>query len=99
MEDDVTMKVSEPALALLSEEVRKSGLLGQVMKLSQPDKEALIRYLKNEVDREERFRTDEFGRIRLTQEMKDAALKAERDFENGKCFSEADFKERFAKSL
>ena len=99
MEDDVTMKVSEPALALLSEEVRKSGLLGQVMKLSQPDKEALIRYLKNEVDREERFRTDEFGRIRLTQEMKDAALKAERDFENGKCFSEADFKERFAKWL
>ena len=99
MEDDVTMKVSEPALALLSEEVRKSGLLGQVMKLSQPDKEALIMYLKNEVDREERFRTDEFGRIRLTQEMKDAALKAERDFENGKCFSEADFKERFAKWL
>ena len=99
MEDDVTMKVSEPALALLSEEVRKSGLLGQVMKLSQPDKEALIMYLKNEVDREERFRTDEFGRIRLTQEMKDAALKAERDFENGKCFSEADFKERFEKWL
>ena len=69
------------------------------MKLSQPDKEALIMYLKNDVDREERFRTDEFGRIRLTQEMKDAALKAERDFENGKCFSEADFKERFAKWL
>ena len=69
------------------------------MKLSQPDKEALIMYLKNEVDREERFRTDEFGRIRLTQEMKDAALKAERDLENGKCFSEADFKERFAKWL
>ena len=99
MEDDVTMKVSEPALALLSEEVRKSGLLGQIMKLSQPDKEALIMYLKKDVDNEERFRTDEFGRIRLTQEMKDAALKAERDFENGKCFSEADFKERFAKWL
>ena len=53
MEDDVTMKVSEPAALL----------------------------------------------IKLTQEMKDAALKAERDFENGKCFSEADFKERFAKWL
>ena len=76
-----------------------SYLCNVIMKLSQPDKEALIRYLKNEVDREERFRTDEFGRIRLTQEMKDAALKAERDFENGKCFSEADFKERFAKWL
>lgn len=99
MEDDVTMKVSEPPAALLSEEVRKSGLLGQVMKLSQPDKEALIMYLKNDVEKNERFRTDEFGRIKLTQEMKDAALKAERDFENGKCFSEADFKERFAKWL
>ena len=61
MEDDVTMKVSEPPAALLSEEVRKSGLLGQVMKLSQPDKEALIMYLKNDVEKNERFRTDEFG--------------------------------------
>ena len=99
MEDDVTMKVSEPPAALLSEEVRKSGLLGQIMKLSQPDKEALIMYLKKDVDNEERFRTDEFGRIKLTQEMKNAVLKAERDFENGKCFSESDFKERFAKWL
>lgn len=31
--------------------------------------------------------------------MKAAALKAERDFEAGKCFSEADFKERFVKWL
>jgi hypothetical protein len=37
--------------------------------------------------------------IELTAEMKAAALKAERDFEDGKCFSEADFKERFAKWL
>ena len=37
--------------------------------------------------------------IELTAEMKAAALKAERDFEAGKCFSEADFKERFAKWL
>ena len=35
----------------------------------------------------------------LTAEMKAAALRAERDFEAGKCFSEADFKERFAKWL
>ena len=37
--------------------------------------------------------------IELAAEMKVAALKAERDFEAGKCFSEADFKERFAKWL
>ena len=37
--------------------------------------------------------------IELTEEMKAAALRAERDFEAGKCFSEADFKERFAKWL
>ena len=37
--------------------------------------------------------------IELTAEMKAAALRAERDFETGKCFSEADFKERFVKWL
>lgn len=37
--------------------------------------------------------------IELTAEMKTAALRAERDFEAGKCFSEADFKERFSKWL
>ncbi len=37
--------------------------------------------------------------IELTGEMKDAALKAERDYEAGKCFSEADFKKRFSKWL
>ena len=37
--------------------------------------------------------------IELTAEMKAAALRAERDFEDGKCFSEADFKERFVKWL
>ena len=37
--------------------------------------------------------------IELTADMKTAALRAERDFEAGKCFSEADFKERFVKWL
>lgn len=37
--------------------------------------------------------------IKLTADMKAAALRAERDFEDGKCFSEADFKERFVKWL
>lgn len=37
--------------------------------------------------------------IELTADMKAAALKAERDFEAGKCFYEADFKERFVKWL
>ena len=99
MEDNDIMIAAEPAAALLSENVRKSGLLSQVMKLSQPDKVALIAYLSKDVAKEESFKTDEFGRIKLTQEMRDAAVKAERDYENGKCLSEADFKERFAKWL
>jgi hypothetical protein len=37
------------------------------------------------------FKTDNFGRIKLTQEMRDAAIKAEHDFEEGKCYTEADF--------
>lgn len=43
------------------------------------------------------IKTDDFGRIKLTQEMRDAAIKAGHDFEEGKCFTEADFNERFAK--
>jgi hypothetical protein len=51
------------------------------------------------VAKEESFKADEFGRIKLTPEMRDAVVKAERDYEDDKCFSEADFKERFAKWL
>ncbi len=43
------------------------------------------------------FKTDDLGRIKLTQEMRYAAIKAEHDLEEGKCFTEADFNERFAK--
>ena len=99
MEENDVMIAAEPAAALLSEEVRRSGILSQVMKLSQPDKVALIAYLKKGMETEEPFKTDEFGRIKLTQEMRDAAMKAERDYEDGKCLAEADFKERFAKWL
>ena len=99
MKEKDTMTAAEPAAALLSEDVRKSGLLAQVMKLSQPDKVALVKYLNKDMEMETPFDSDEFGRIKLTSEMKDAALRAERDFEAGKCFSEADFKERFAKWL
>ena len=94
-----TMIAAEPAAALLSEDVRKSGLLAQVMKLSQSDKVALVKYLNKDMERETPFDSDEFGRIKLSSEMKAAALRAERDFETGKCFSEADFKERFVKWL
>lgn len=99
MEDKDKMKVSEPAAALLSEDVRKSGLLNQVMNLSQPDKVALAAYLSKDIKVNKAFGTDEFGRILLTKEMRDAAVKGDRDFEDGKCFTEADFKERFAKWL
>ena len=99
VDSDNEQIVSEPAAALLSEEVRTGGLLSQVMKLSQSDKVALVRYLNQEVDKEEPFKTDEFGRIILTQEMRNAVKRAEQDFEDGKCLSESDFNERFAKWL
>ena len=35
----------------------------------------------------------------LIKEMRDAAMKAEREYEDGKCHTEADFKEKFAKWL
>ena len=99
MEEDNIQKVSEPAATMLSEEVRRSGLLSQVMKLSQPDKVALIKYLNNNIGREPLFQPDEFGKIKLTSKMRAAVAKAERDLEEGRCFSEADFKNRFAKWL
>lgn len=99
MEEKDILKASEPAAALLSEEVRRSSLLSQIMNLSQPDKVALIKYLRQDTNSDERFKSDELGRILLTKEMREAVTKAERDYENGKCFSEADFKERFAKWL
>ena len=99
MKDKESMTVAEPVAATLSESVRSSGLLGQVMSLSQLDKKALIKYLRKDVEKEEPFQTDEFGRVSLTTEMKEDVAKAERDLEKGKCFSEADFKERFAKWL
>ena len=60
------------------------------MKLSQPDKVALMAYLSKDMHTEETFKTDEFGRIKLTKEMREAVVKAERDFEDGKCLTEAD---------
>ena len=44
-------------------------------------------------------KTDEVGRIMLTKNMREAVVRAERDMEEGKCLSESDFKERFAKWL
>ena len=97
MEDNDIMIAAEPAAATLSESVTRSGLLGQLMGLSRNDKVALIKYLKEDTGTEDVFKTDEVGRIALTKQMRDAVLKAERDFEEGKCLSESDFKEHFAK--
>ena len=99
MEDNETMIVQEPAVAALSENVSRSGLLGLVKGLSHPDKLALISYLKKDVGQEEPFRTDEFGRIILTKKMRDAVHLAERDLEEGKCYTESEFKARFSKWL
>ena len=99
MEDNETKIVQEPAVAALSENVSRSGLLGLVKGLSHPDKVALISYLKKDVGQEEPFRTDEFGRIILTKKMRDAVHLAERDLEEGKCYTESEFKARFSKWL
>ena len=99
MEDKDVIMVPEPAVAVLTEEVRKSGLLNQVMKLSQSDKETLVKYLRLETGTEDPFKTDELGRIVLTKEMKEAVARAECDLEAGKCLSESSFKERFSKWL
>jgi len=47
----------------------------------------------------EPFKTDEFGRIALTPQMRSAVVKAERDYEEEKCLSEDRFKQQFAKWL
>ena len=98
MRQEIRIKMEENDI-MIAAEPAASGLLSQVMKLSQPDKVALIAYLSKDVAKEESFKADEFGRIKLTPEMRDAVVKAERDYEDDKCFSEADFKERFAKWL
>lgn len=99
MEENEKMTVSEPAAASLSESVSRSGLLGQLMGLSFSDKAALIKYLQEDTNIECPFVSDEFGRIILTKQMREAVCKAECDLEEGKCISESDFKERFAKWL
>lgn len=98
MEDNDIIIAAESAAAF-SESVTRSGLLGQLMGLSRKDKVALIKYLKEDTGTEDVFKTDEAGRIALTKQMKDAVLNAERELEEGKCLSESDFKERFAKWL
>lgn len=97
--EEEPMAVAEPAVAAWSESVSGSGLLGQVMKLSRPDKVALIKYLKKDVEAEEPFHTDDFGRIILTKKMREAVAKAEHSYEQSECLSEETFKQRFAKWL
>ena len=48
---------------------------------------------------QEEIKTDECGRILLTENMKNSLLKAERDLEEGRCLSKEKFHKRFAKWL
>jgi len=70
-----------------------------ILKASEPVAALLSEEVRRSSLLSERFKSDELGRILLTKEMREAVTKAERDYEDGKCFSEADFKERFAKWL
>lgn len=98
-ESDKDHTVAEP-VAMLSESVSRSGLLGQVMSLSHDDKVALMRYLREDTGQNETpLATDEFGRVVLTKAMRQAVYSAERDYEDGKCLSEEQFQQRFAKWL
>ena len=45
------------------------------------------------------IQTDELGRVTLSSQMREAVAKAERDYEQGKCLSEEEFKQRFQKWL
>ena len=96
--ENVTM-ASEPAVAMLSDSITKTGLLSQVMKLSQSDKKALIAYLQKDMAPEETFKTDSSGRIMLTTKMRDDVVRAQKDLEAGRCYTEESFKQRFAKWL
>lgn len=48
---------------------------------------------------QEEIKTDECGRILLTEEMKDSLHNAERSLEEGRCLNKEQFHERFAKWL
>ena len=98
IEEELTA-AAEPAVGVLSENFSKSGVLRQVMKLSRPDKVALVRCLEKNLEKEEPFLTDGLGRIILTKPMHEALIKAERSQENGDCLSEETFKQRFAEWL
>lgn len=99
MEDDSTFLAQEPVAATISEEVRKSGLLSKIVRLSQSDKIALIDYLKHDIDVASPFQTDSNGQIKLSKEMREDVHRAQNDFEIGKCLTEESFKQRFAKWL
>ena len=97
--EDEPMMAAEPATAMLNESVNNIGLLRKVMKLNSTDKIALINILKQDTRQDDPFKTDDCGQIVLPQEMRDAAHKAEQDYEDGKCLTEEQFKQRFAKWL
>ena len=48
---------------------------------------------------QEEIKTDEYGRILLTEKMKNSLHNAERSLEEGKCMNKEMFRQRFAKWL
>ena len=48
---------------------------------------------------QEEIKTDERGRIILTEEMKNSMLKAQQSLEEGRCLNQEMFRKRFAKWL
>lgn len=54
-------------------------------------------FFLTQIDRSEPFQTDEYGRIVLTENMREAVRKAEKSLSDGSCLTEEMFQTRFAK--
>ena len=61
--------------------------------------EELRTFFLTQIDREESFRTDDAGRIVLTERMRESVYKAEKSLAEGRCLTEEMFQTRFAKWL
>ncbi|MBQ9361797.1 MAG: hypothetical protein IJT97_00065 [Bacteroidaceae bacterium] len=99
-----TCMTAEPAAALtygMSPALCSSGILSQIGRLDNRDKQYIVDYLRQELcdADEEPFCSDEQGRIVLTSAMTKAADEAQRAYSEGRCLTEDAFKQRFAKWL
>ena len=63
----------------------------------EPERDMNVEELYNAIEQD--IKTDETGRILLTERMKEALLNAEQSLAEGRCLNREQFHERFAKWL